>query len=175
MDIQEYLTKNPGVKTWNKKSTYEGMLQFDDSASHFAGPFPGNFVYYCILNEYSNWPTLPSIEDVKTEHRFSRHNFPTRLNFRDDAKNEQHLQKRLKMLTPKELKQWELIQNKDVSITEATVENPNKLWIAGNDDTSYSKFFPTLEDAKQELYFLENNQPLNFNIHIKSRNFVFTN
>lgn len=54
MNSQEYLTKYPGVKLWKIRSSYvAGMLQFDDSASHFAGPFPGNFVYYCIINDYS--------------------------------------------------------------------------------------------------------------------------
>lgn len=79
------------------------------------------------------------------------------------------------MLTPKELKNWELIQSKEVPITQGTVEKPYKLWLLGNDDVSYSKFFPTLEDAKKEVDSLENNQPLNFRIHINSRNFVYIN
>lgn len=96
------------------------------------------------------------------------------MGFKQDAECETHLQKRLTLLTLKERKEWDLSQI-DVKIHYPTKENPYKFWLAGNDDCSYTKFFPSLEESQKELNKLEQIQPLNFQIHVKQNGFVFTN
>ena len=47
-------------------------------------------------------------------------------------------------------------------IGRPTVEKPFALKIAGNDDCSYTKYYPTLEAARAELDLFLSDQPLNF-------------
>lgn len=74
MKIEEYLRQYPNVKLWNLGGINEGLLQFDDTASYFAGPFPGNFVYFRISTEPNS--NQPTIEEFLLKHRLSRFNFP---------------------------------------------------------------------------------------------------
>lgn len=41
-----------------------------------------------------------------------------------------------------------------------TAEKPVGFMLSGNDDTSYTKYFATIEEARAELALLEANQPL---------------
>ena len=52
---------------------------------------------------------------------------------------------------------------------------PFRLYLAGNDDTSYSKYFVTREEAEKELNYLRKMQPLDFGRDILSRQYFFTN
>lgn len=56
-----------------------------------------------------------------------------------------------------------------------TVEKPFCLYMCGNDDCSYSKFFPTLEETREDLAILEACQPLDIHKDIVNNGFVFTN
>lgn len=52
---------------------------------------------------------------------------------------------------------------------------PFKLYLFGNDDCSYSKWFDTAAEMEEELNYLRMMQPLDFNKDIKERNYIFTN
>lgn len=52
---------------------------------------------------------------------------------------------------------------------------PFKLYLFGNDDCSYSKWFNTKAEMDEELNYLRKMQPLDFNKDIKERNYIFTN
>lgn len=57
-----------------------------------------------------------------------------------------------------------------------TKEKPIALYLAGNDDASYSKYFATAEEAEQELKSLLVKQPLDFFNDLGDVNgWVFTN
>jgi len=50
-----------------------------------------------------------------------------------------------------------------------------KVYLAGNDDCSYSFYCDTKEEAEQELIYLRKMQPLDFTYDILDRGYVFTN
>lgn len=52
---------------------------------------------------------------------------------------------------------------------------PYHVYLAGTDDFSYSKYFCTLEEAKQEIDYLRMMQPLDFRLDIIDRGYLFTN
>lgn len=52
---------------------------------------------------------------------------------------------------------------------------PYSIYICGNDDCSYSKWFATEEEVNDELYYLRKMQPLDFNRDIIDRDYIFTN
>jgi hypothetical protein len=177
MTIEEYIEQHSNALVWQhgkiQRAVLEGMLLFDDTAYCLAGPFEGGYAYYCIK---SPGDSLLTAEQHFQQYRFNHRILPWRFTskFRQPALNEIQLQKRLKELTPKELKEWE--QNvKRYKTDVATVEKPFALYIAGNDDSTWTKFFATLEDAKSELKLLEMCQPINYILHIVDNGFVFTN
>ena len=49
------------------------------------------------------------------------------------------------------------------------------IYLAGNDDCSYTKGFHTEEEVKEELEYLRMMQPLDFYIDIQGRDYIFTN
>ena len=56
-----------------------------------------------------------------------------------------------------------------------TLEKPYGLYLGGNDDASWTKFYPSLEPLREELGLFLAMQPLNFNLHVGENGFVFTN
>lgn len=52
---------------------------------------------------------------------------------------------------------------------------PYHIYLAGNDDTSYSKYFLTIEEALEEARYLIAMQPINFWDDVKNRGYIFTN
>jgi hypothetical protein len=57
----------------------------------------------------------------------------------------------------------------------ASMDNPIRLYMSGNDDTSYSKFYASENEAKKELNLFIGNQPLDFHDVVQDFNFLFTN
>lgn len=155
----------------------EGMVEFDEySANWLAGPFKGNFAYFML--QYCNtipWK-LKSEKETLENFRFSHYNIPNYIHkgFKGPAGNEIQLQKRLSTLTEKEKKYWENSVNKKY-IKCPTIENPIRFYICGNDDTSYSKFFPSQELALDELALLVSMQPIDYTLCLTENGFVFTN
>lgn len=54
---------------------------------------------------------------------------------------------------------------------ECSVENPISLYLGGNDDCSYSRYYATKEEALNDVKVIENNMSWGY-IH---KNFIFTN
>jgi len=183
MNIDEYRKLFPTEHVWPEKAgtpgvIEEGMLLFDETASYWAGPFEGNYAFYRLadMRDMPGWGPLPTEAELRQQQRFSHQNLPRRIRsqFGQPAQSEEHLQKRLALLTPKELAVWR--EGKDKwCIDRPTVEKPFALKIAGNDDCSYTKYYPTLEAARTELDLFLSDQPLNFTLHVQENGFEFTN
>lgn len=52
---------------------------------------------------------------------------------------------------------------------------PYNVYVAGNDDESWTKYFATEEEMLQEVNYLRMMEPINKQLDICSRNYVFTN
>ncbi len=64
--------------------------------------------------------------------------------------------------------------NPNIIQEHATVSKPIRIWMLGNDDTSYSKFYTSIDEAREELELFKSNQPLDME-DVYSFKFVFTN
>lgn len=174
MNLTEYAALFPKQTLRHRTdSIQEKMILFDDNAANYlAGPFQGNYAYAAVIDDSKR--LLLSETRERRRIRLSPVYLPLRLfrQFREPAKNETHLQKRLAKLSNKELKIWEERVSQPLAIP--TKEKPFSLFIAGNDDASWTKFYPSEEEAIQELDFFEANQPVSWDA-IKENGFVFTN
>lgn len=184
MDIQAFEALHG--KVWCKglrdnmfhRDLWEGMLQFtDDTHSVLAGSFHGfgyfrTSLFHNIPHPVSKEPTLRSLADDIQQNRYRHFLMPARFGYKDQAQSEEHLQKRLALLTPKERKEWDK-QVADHQVDYATIEKPYRLYICGNDDASYSKFFATEAAMNEELALYEACQPIHFFNDLLG--FVFTN
>lgn len=56
-----------------------------------------------------------------------------------------------------------------------TIEYPIRIWVLGNDDTSYSKWFATVEEAEELLTLMEDKGPLDFEQDFLPFTWTFTN
>jgi len=143
-----------------------GMLEFTPETAHnWAGPYPGN----C-----SDW----WLEDYRL-HRWYKQPFGTRqANY--ERQQEQWEKYAAKAKTKRDRKRWEkLLKNLTVDNTEdnyshPTDETPIALRLHGNDDTSYTKFYPTVEAARKDLDLFLACEPLDFQ-DVKDAGFGFTN
>lgn len=154
----------------------EGMLKFDDSACDWAGPFEGDYAHFALFDE-RNLPgtnKLKTLAQLREAARFCHYNMPRSAGFHNPATSEEQLQKRLKDLTPKELREWEA-KVAAWHPEHAWIECPFTLYLCGNDDCSYSKWFPTLEAALEEIELFLACEPLNMQRDIRDNGFFFTN
>lgn len=126
----------------------EGMIQFTSESSYrWAGPYPGDYVLLEV-SDYSNAKFIKNgrkLLDVWAENE-------------EDKKRQAKFFKKEYHYYPE----------------YPTISHPVKLWMCGNDDTSYSKFYKTRQDALDELELFTSFEPLDFKI-IYDFNFVFTN
>ena len=115
--------------------------------------------------------------ELQQQQRFSHQNLPRRIRsqFGQPAQSEEHLQKRLALLTPKELKPYGK-RAKQVAHRPADARNSRSRssWPATM-IAAYTKFYPTLEAARAELDLFLADQPLNFDLHVQENGFAFTN
>lgn len=182
MEISEYTKAFPDEHVWRVKASNIGllkevMLQFEEKSSHsLAGPFQGGFAYVRVTNtklipSYG----LKSLESLKLLWRYStRHFNETKVTFKGPAKDEQHLQRRLQSLKEPALKAWNASVEK-FQPECPTKESPVEVFVAGNDDASWSKFFATEEEGLEELTYLLGQQPIDITRDIYNRGYVFTN
>jgi hypothetical protein len=154
----------------------EGMLLFDENAATYLAPaFNGNYAYFKIKDSrlIPNWDVV-SEEDTLKKWRLYKYCLPNWKDYGHDAKNEDHLSKRLAKLTQKEIHQW---HTKVLKLTEETptLENPIMFYICGEDDASWTKHFKDIDHALIELKFLTDCEPLDFDTAIKLNGFYFSN
>lgn len=167
MTLQEYLKAYPEAQESKKylisctsesgfantKLITSGMLQFTQNTAHmWAGPFPGGFAYY-------------TAEDFSKYKSHTGHVLQTEEQILSKAKQ----------------KGYPLIDNRSKDLIAIhflneypTVEKPYRLYIAGNDDTSYSRNFATKHELLEFIELLETCQPLDAYKDIQSC-FAFTN
>lgn len=126
----------------------QGLLLFtDNTAYNWAGPFQGNYAQF-VLSDHSKEICPPSIElKLEAAQKFFA------------IEKAKALRKNTEYKIPNDI---------------PTIDKPIRLWILGNDDTSYSKFYKTKEEALEELNLLIANEPLEFDV-IYDFGFVFTN
>lgn len=178
MDVNEYKIKFPNERIMSTsqcvKTIKSGMLLFnDESAPSWGASFEGNYAYFSLMDFSSH--NLKTEREIRQRFRFSHHSIPYGVRpWNGPANDEQHLQKRLKMLNRKDLIKWQETQNK-FYIDQPTIEKPIRLRMCGNDDTSYSKFYSNVESALDEIAYFEIDEPLDINDHIRNNGFVFTN
>lgn len=67
-----------------------------------------------------------------------------------------------------------LAKNPGMHVNFVTSEKPYSLYLCGNDDSSYTKFYSSMKEAQEELELLKANEPLKFK-DIIDLGFVFTN
>lgn len=180
MTIDEYQIKFPEQQVWRGDNytprIAEGMILFDeDSACNLAGPFEGNYAYF-TLTDYRTAPgwNLHTEEWHQARNRYCVYHLPYKNRPRNPAENEDQLQRRLDKLTEKERRAWQVSVD-GFHITCPTVEKPVALFIAGNDDSTYTRYFVNVEEGQEALDLLLAIQPLSWNEAIAYNGFVFTN
>jgi hypothetical protein len=177
-----------------------GLIEWEKETSHmWAGPFPGNCVGVTLTDHSRdcNIKTLAQImEQVNAYSEYSVYNYPRDLIEQILGKDVlkiistegdlcgrskltyQETQTMLSRMTPEQKlfrekrMEEEIAQIRDTWPREMPhVEKPYCLRLYGNDDTSYSRLFSILEEAKTEIEILVKN-PSADRIY---KEFVFTN
>lgn len=141
-----------------------GMLAFnEETACAWGGPFEGGYAGY-TLKDYR----------VSAPHSGLHYLVQNDLYLSERLRKRQVLIERLKMPSKADKQKHYEIFN-DV-IDFATTAKPIRLYMFGNDDTSFSKFYATTEEALAEVDLLEACEPLDFYKDLMAlEGFVFTN
>lgn len=161
LTIEEFKLKYPGKFCWENigkvnifsgiKLIMEGLIQFTpETASSWGGPLYDNYAQF-VLNDWLEATFLAGPDKGKKV-----------LEIWDLANKD----KKAKCIR----RGIEYIKNAE----RPTLDKPIKLWMFGNDDTSYSKFYSSVEDAVNEINLFIANEPLDFNI-VYDFGFIFTN
>lgn len=160
LTIEEFKQKYPGEFCWGsfKSNIYpgtelilEGLLQFTpETACGWAGPLHGDHAQF-VLTDWTNARFSAGADKGKRV-----------LEVWDQGEKERKA---------KALRRGENYQPYN---DRASLALPIRLWMLGNDDTSYSKFYPSIKDAMDELSLFIANEPLEFKV-IWDFNFIFTN
>lgn len=182
MTIEEYQTLYPAERVMRSTLTkadktsaivVDGMFKFDEeTAPSWGGPYRGDCAYFALKDCRELAGPYHALKS--TAEHLQRIRFYPFGRFKEPAQSEEHLQKRLAELSIKQRKEWEhRIANWNVDCP--TLEKPFALYMAGNDDCSYTKFYATLEEAQAELELFLSMEPLNMWLHVIENGFVFTN
>jgi hypothetical protein len=160
LTIEEFKNKYPGEFCWGSfKNTIhpgtevilEGLLQFTPETAHmWAGPLHDSHAQF-VLTDWTN-------------SKFSAGKDKGKRVLEVWAKGEE--ERKAKALRRNEA----YVPYND----QPTLTHPIKLWIIGNDDTSYSKFYKTEQEALEEIYLFIAAEPLDFKV-IWDFGFIFTN
>lgn len=133
----------------------QGMLEFTETACCFGGPFAERYAQF-VLIDYS-------------KSYFKNGDLVTETFDRGIKKRKEETERKIKSGFLKPNKNYKEVQE------YPSVEKPIRIWLLGNDDTSYSKFYKTVEEALDELDLFIVAEPLDFHEIIEGFNFVFSN
>jgi hypothetical protein len=135
----------------------EGMLQFtEETACCWGGPYDGNYAHF-ILIDYTD-ATFGGGRDKGKKCLETWKN------------REKEIQSKI------ERGHYEYTKTVPYRYDDSpSLEKPIRLWMLGNDDTSYSKFYKTEQEALEELQLFIGNQPLDFHQVVNDFHFYFTN
>jgi hypothetical protein len=169
MDIEDYLLLYPEEKSSvvgvgsspimpGCVAIKVGVLQFtEDSAACWGGPFAGGYATYSI----QDWTNATDGNGINILEKY-----------------EEAYVKKLEKASRTNYNESPFLHRKyniDSLRYTPSKEYPIKLWMLGNDDTSYAKFYRTIQEALTEIELFESNQPLDFHEVIDGFKFVFTN
>lgn len=182
MNMREYFDKFPNEEVWRLRDSrpyvlHECMLEFTaDSAHSLAGPFNVVYAYSCIMDGHQLRNPLLSMEKLEKAAAHAYYNFPRRFCLTPKSEMSDHrVENLLKEMTKKELKDYYSRIVEQIH-GEYSKQNPWGLFIAGNDDCTWTKFFPSLFQALEEKHLLEVCQPLSWHeLFHNNRDYYFTN
>jgi hypothetical protein len=149
-EYRDYLTRL-GL-TYGKGVIETGMLRFGEGAASWGGPFPGDYAFF-KLTDYTG-TDLPRRNDDYYRKSADR---ARRSIYRD---------------TPG--KKRKARHSAPTGIHAVTSATPVCLYLCGNDDVSYSKFYATVKEAQEDLALLKASEPVDFD-DLADLGFVFTN
>lgn len=139
-----------------------GVFAFTSGSSHnWSGPFPGHTAFWVIQRSVGCPPASQILTEVtnKLTHLVEKGKLRYRAGHAAD------------LLKIESGDHTPLHQHSGWG----TLEYPFRIWVMGNDDTSYSKWFRSLEEAKDMVKLLESNEPLDFTTDFMSLGWTFTN
>lgn len=161
------------------------FLEFDEnSAFNWAGPFKCNEKLGCIMiyGENKHKADYP-IFNVKKDHSFYNIPHNTRETLKLTANDHWKLNSDEKEVLFNSLStkdQYEtakaFFKSANCYLNESLAHTqPYSIYLTGNDDCSYKKYFSSEEEMNEELNYLRMMQPLNFSIDIRMKDYIFTN
>lgn len=170
--LKEYAIKYPNQKSYRSfagniqpgaRLIAEGYLQFDkETACCWAGPWEGGYARFVII-DYTDATIL---------------NFPNKsyLDAMEKRRRESYEKevRKAKFLGNPPRHEWSDEPRGDER-GYASKFYPVRLWMMGNDDTSWSKCYKSAPDAIAELDLFSAAEPLNFHEIIEGFGFTFTN
>lgn len=166
MEVAEYLKVSSERARYreylishSRNALLTGMLLFNDkTACCWGGPFPGNYAFFCLTDERANKYIGT---DAKALQRMENNIREARLNKERKPRHDKNSPDVLHYLKIHYLNEY------------PTVERPYRLYMMGNDDTSYTMCFASEEEAREFIVLLEACQPLD--IKDIQCSFAFTN
>ncbi|OHD25096.1 MAG: hypothetical protein A2Y38_02825 [Spirochaetes bacterium GWB1_59_5] len=175
MNLNHYFTQHPGNRSHLFSVTdperpeflRAGVLQFTpETAASWAGPLEGDVACYVLKNcRLGRRPYVGLPFPVAQRKAAERVQGWLALKPKGPAKLREALT-RIEAGDPATVHQ----------VNEAgTEDHPFRLWVYGNDDTSYSKWFRTREEAEAFIDLLETAEPLDMQRDFLDFGFTFTN
>ncbi len=191
----------PSRKAFPPQVVKQGMLKWEDeSACCWGGPFDGNYVF-CKIEDHSLTLDLKSLAEIaehwKTYTKYSTYNtlrgsvekyFP---DFKDGSFPQisskgtkcgrsqfthQELLHYIDKCTPDEFQyRLEKVDTENIDLItgkELSIELPVEFYLYGTDDTSWTNYYATVDEALVEFDYIVKHQP---DIERIQRTFVFTN
>ncbi len=160
-------SKNWFIGPWyswpNAVNEVQGMIQFTpETSSIWGGPFPDHHAMFVLLDE-----TKRNFRSFELAKKDAREKLLGYISAKTERKGEF-----VEMLERLEAGDSDVVHDVEEC---GTAEFPFRIWMMGNDDTSYSKWFRTRKEAEQLLELLEANQPLNFYKDFLPFGWTFTN
>lgn len=168
LTLEEYKLKYPKAFCWGSWSVNshpggpqilkEGMLLFSAETAHgWAGPFEGGYAQF-VLQDYTNATFQAGKNQGKRMVDVYR-----QLDLETQEKIDRGYYEYHKSEHP-----W-------FCTDQPSIEKPFKLYMVGNDDTSYSKFYATAQEALNDIELFSAMEPLNFWEVVDGFGFIFTN
>jgi len=173
MNLNTYLQHHPAhnlIGQWDKSNKgvlRQGVIQFTaETACNWGGPFAGNVASYVLRDMRLAYPTFLYQPIAKSQEEAAK------ILTNCLAAKTRHADQHRAMLVQVEAGNADVIHQ----VTErGTAEHPFHIWIMGNDDTSYSKWFATEAEANEVLDLLEAAEPVDFDKDFLPLGWTFTN
>jgi hypothetical protein len=188
ISVDDYLAGHPEERrcelyirsmTEKKQDVIAGFIQWTASqAYNWGGPWSGN----CVLVQVSDGRKMPKLSTL-AEMRASMLEWSTKSEWKlpeaIQKMTELPFDQKIELLTEIQRQNRQVKIDQDMANFEKTYmgdihkENPIRIRLAGNDDYSQSRCYPTLEDAKRALGDIIKDPT--FENLLGKHHFIFTN